>query len=41
MVGAVDDAFGKLVKGGTACIVDYVGDLSRILVRFDLAVTFV
>jgi hypothetical protein len=40
VVGAVDDAFGKLVEGGAACIVDYVGDLSRVLVRFDLAVTF-
>ena len=40
VVSAVDDAFSKLVEGGTACVVDYVGDLCRVLVRFDLAVTF-
>ena len=40
VVGAVDDAFGKLVESGTACLVDYVGDLGRVFVRFDLAVTF-
>jgi hypothetical protein len=40
VVGAVDDAFGKLVEGGAACAVDYIGDLCRVLVRFDLAVTF-
>ena len=40
VVGAVDDAFGKIVEGGAACVVDYIGDLGRVLVRFDLAVTF-
>ena len=41
VVGAVDDAFSKLVEGRAACVVDYVGDLGGVFVRFDLAVTFV
>jgi hypothetical protein len=39
VIGAVDDAFGELVKGGAACIIDYVGNLGGVFVRFDLAVT--
>jgi len=41
VVGAVDDAFSELVEGCAACVVDYIGDLGRVFVRFDLAVTFV
>ena len=41
VVGAVDDAFSELVEGRAACVVDYVGDLGGVFVRFDLAVTFV
>ena len=40
VVGAVDEAFGEVVDSGAACVVDYVGDLGGVFVRFDLAVTF-
>jgi hypothetical protein len=40
VVGAVGDAFGELVEGRATCVVDYVGDLGGVFVRFDLAVTF-
>ena len=40
VIGAVNDAFGELMEGGAACVVDYVGNLGGVFVRFDLAVTF-
>jgi hypothetical protein len=41
VVGAMGDAFGELVEGRAACVVDYVGDLGGVFVRLDLAVAFV